>query len=293
MNSINVHASSLSSSASSPLSSPGGLDLHSSSSPITSSPSASYGSSTSDAPPSPNTIRTFLTSASDLRGSTLAASSDQGHRSFTPSPSEHPERQLGIEPPEQMARQSTATPTLPASPASSPGEKTRSGGLTFPGVARLLVRIRRARHRSSASASARGVITSSSSPTGALMTHGTLQQPAANVASTSAVPSNNERKVPLVTNATFVCAGGVDAQKLLRATRETLLARAQKIGGNVLVDERWTCTITPRNKGDGVWRTHIEYEAAATRSDQPDPHKPVALDQARSVPGLMTVLDRA
>jgi hypothetical protein len=71
------------------------------------------------------------------------------------------------------------------------------------------------------------------------MTHGTLQQPAANVASTSAVPSNNERKVPLVTNATFVCAGGVDAQKLLRATRETLLARAQKIGGNVLVDERY------------------------------------------------------
>ncbi|OSD01512.1 hypothetical protein PYCCODRAFT_1369239 [Trametes coccinea BRFM310] len=100
-------------------------------------------------------------------------------------------------------------------------------------------------------------------------------------------------RIPLERNETFVCRDGVDATKLLRAVRGALYEKAQTFGANVLVDERWTCTICgPRHRSDGTFRVYIHYSANAARSDRRDPQRPVALDKARGVPGLMTIVNR-
>ncbi|KAL7277300.1 hypothetical protein ACG7TL_009156 [Trametes sanguinea] len=113
-------------------------------------------------------------------------------------------------------------------------------------------------------------------------------------------------RIPLERNETFVCRDGVDATKLLRAVRGALYEKAQTFGANVLVDERvspyavltsrdsrWTCTICgPRHRSDGTFRVYIHYSANAARSDRRDPQRPVALENARGVPGLMTIVNR-
>ncbi|KAI0763080.1 hypothetical protein BD413DRAFT_484725 [Trametes elegans] len=100
-------------------------------------------------------------------------------------------------------------------------------------------------------------------------------------------------KVPLEQVETFVCRDGVDTALLLRAVRGALLEKAQELGANVLVDEHWTCTICgPRHRSDGTFRVYIHYTASAARSDRRDPQRPVALESARGVPGLMTILKR-
>ncbi|CAL1699488.1 unnamed protein product [Somion occarium] len=101
------------------------------------------------------------------------------------------------------------------------------------------------------------------------------------------------RKVPLDTAENFVCRDGVDVIKLLRATRASLLEDAEAIGANALVDEQWFCTVCgPRHRRDGSFRVHIRYSANAVRSEVADPQRPVALENARGVPGLMTVVSR-
>ncbi|KAI0822984.1 hypothetical protein BC628DRAFT_1326089 [Trametes gibbosa] len=100
-------------------------------------------------------------------------------------------------------------------------------------------------------------------------------------------------KIPLEQRETFVCRDGVDATKLVRVVRGALYQKAQTYGANVLVDERWTCTICgPRHRADGTFKVEVHYAASAARSDKRDPQRPVALDSARSVPGLMTILSR-
>ncbi|EIW78542.1 hypothetical protein CONPUDRAFT_60488 [Coniophora puteana RWD-64-598 SS2] len=103
-----------------------------------------------------------------------------------------------------------------------------------------------------------------------------------------------QRRVPLVHGDTFVCTGGVDVPRLLRASRASLLDKASLLGANVLVDESWTCTIRqPKMRRDGTYRVQVRYNASASRSNTtPDPQRPVALDKAKSVPGLMTILQR-
>ncbi|KAI0716534.1 hypothetical protein C8Q76DRAFT_767611 [Earliella scabrosa] len=101
------------------------------------------------------------------------------------------------------------------------------------------------------------------------------------------------RKVPLEEHETFVCRDGVDAAKLLRAVRGMLYQKALDVGANVLVDEQWTCTICgPRHRSDGTFRVYITYRANAARSDRRDPQRPVAIENAKDVPGLMTILNR-
>jgi len=91
----------------------------------------------------------------------------------------------------------------------------------------------------------------------------------------------------------FICASGVDVPKLLRACRSTLLDQARTIGAKVLVDEQWHAAIVPpKNSADGPYKVQIQYSASAAQSDRRDPGRPVALDQATGVPGLMTILKR-
>jgi len=92
----------------------------------------------------------------------------------------------------------------------------------------------------------------------------------------------------------FVCASAVDVPKLLRACRSTLLDQARTIGANVLVEEQWcTSIIPPKNRAVGPYKVQVQYSANAARSDKRDPGNPVALEQSKGVPGLMTILKRA
>jgi len=103
----------------------------------------------------------------------------------------------------------------------------------------------------------------------------------------------SERKVPLVQEDVFVCRDAVDVVKLLRAVRATLYENARTLGANVLVDEKWTCSISlPRHRNDRTYKVHICYSASAARSDRGDPQRPVAMERARGIPGLMTIIDR-
>jgi len=91
----------------------------------------------------------------------------------------------------------------------------------------------------------------------------------------------------------FVCANGVDIPKLLRATRASLLDEAISIGGNALVQEEWSSTICgPKNRRSGYFHVKISYSAVAVSSSTRDPGRPVAQHKAKSVPGLMTIVQR-
>jgi len=91
----------------------------------------------------------------------------------------------------------------------------------------------------------------------------------------------------------FICVGAVDLAKLLRACRATLYDSAESLGANVLVDEQWDVKIcAPKHRNDSTFKVNIRYSASAARSEKCDPHRPVALDQAKGIPGLMTILER-
>ncbi|KAJ7906289.1 hypothetical protein B0H13DRAFT_2274095 [Mycena leptocephala] len=106
---------------------------------------------------------------------------------------------------------------------------------------------------------------------------------------------------PLWRTDVFICDGAVNGAQLLRVVRNTLMELAELIGANALVDERWNCTILgPKHRPNGTFKvqqtlkgySQISYTASATRSDRADPHRPVALDKVKGVPGLMTVIKR-
>ncbi|KAH9836371.1 uncharacterized protein C8Q71DRAFT_80209 [Rhodofomes roseus] len=100
------------------------------------------------------------------------------------------------------------------------------------------------------------------------------------------------KRVPLEREDTFECRDGVDAAKLVRLARASLLEEAQSIGANVLVDEQWSCHVCgPRHDGR-TFKVHVHYSALAARSDRSDPQRPPAVERARGVPGLMTIVDR-
>ncbi|KAK0237632.1 hypothetical protein EDD85DRAFT_831072 [Armillaria nabsnona] len=101
-----------------------------------------------------------------------------------------------------------------------------------------------------------------------------------------------QKREPMEVTDTFICLGAVNVKLLLRASRGVLFETAEHIGGNVLVDERWTCTIREPKNRNGTFKVQIRYSASAARSTHPDPHRPVSLDCARSIPGLMTIVKR-
>ncbi|KDQ63872.1 hypothetical protein JAAARDRAFT_394087 [Jaapia argillacea MUCL 33604] len=92
----------------------------------------------------------------------------------------------------------------------------------------------------------------------------------------------------------FVCSGAVDTAKLLHLSRRELYSIAQDRGGNVLMDEQWSCKISqPKFRRRDRFTVSIEYSATVGRSSWPDAQRPVQLKAAKGVGGLMTIIDRA
>ncbi|KAF9451776.1 hypothetical protein P691DRAFT_662424 [Macrolepiota fuliginosa MF-IS2] len=91
----------------------------------------------------------------------------------------------------------------------------------------------------------------------------------------------------------FYCKGGVNAEKLLQLSRKSLYQAAHNSGGNVLLDERWHCTIAKSivryPKG---FRVHVSYSAVIAEAAGKDPQKVARAEDARGINGLMIVLDR-
>ncbi|KAG6918382.1 hypothetical protein DXG01_014783 [Tephrocybe rancida] len=103
-----------------------------------------------------------------------------------------------------------------------------------------------------------------------------------------------EKTGPLELKETYVCSDAVDMIFLLRTTRNALLQHACSNGLNSLVDEQWKYTICcPKKGSSNNFRIQISYIACCAQSVLPDPHKPVALDKVKSVPGLMTIRQRS
>jgi len=91
----------------------------------------------------------------------------------------------------------------------------------------------------------------------------------------------------------FVCSNGVDTKRLLVLSRNRVLERAEALGGNSMIDESWSCTICKQETKRGTcYRVSISYQGTPARSNLPDPRRPVAMDFAQGIPGLMTVLSR-
>ncbi|KAI0036098.1 hypothetical protein K488DRAFT_17837, partial [Vararia minispora EC-137] len=108
--------------------------------------------------------------------------------------------------------------------------------------------------------------------------------------STSEAAGVNKAQEEITHTDHFACADAVDVPLLLRVSRATLLDRVRLCGADTLLDERWICRI--RGPKHGTYRVHIEYAAHPARTGCPDPGRPVALNKARGVPGLMTILER-
>ncbi|OAX39004.1 hypothetical protein K503DRAFT_740278 [Rhizopogon vinicolor AM-OR11-026] len=91
----------------------------------------------------------------------------------------------------------------------------------------------------------------------------------------------------------FICKGGVDAGRLLNLARKGLYSTATKMGGNVLLEEKWDCEIRyPRSQCRDQFKVTIHYSATVARSYRPDSQKPVEIQAAKGIKGLMTVIDR-
>lgn len=106
--------------------------------------------------------------------------------------------------------------------------------------------------------------------------------------------AKDHNKIPVEQTDNFVCAGGVNLSTLLRITRIALMEHAEReLGANSVVDEQWECTISgPKPVQSGRYKVLIRYTASATISSVSDCRRPVALDQAKSIPGLMCILQR-
>ncbi|TFK38109.1 hypothetical protein BDQ12DRAFT_606399 [Crucibulum laeve] len=165
----------------------------------------------------------------------------------------------------------SSQPASPQQTTVSPERKTRLG---MAGVANIFIRMRRFENQA---IKPHHIVSASGDP----RSHPGLAESAC------------EKKIPVEWVDNFVCVGGVNVATLLRATRGTLLDQADALGANALVDEQWKCTICgPKHRPNGTFKVQIRYTACATRSSQLDPHRPITLDQAKGVPGLMTIIKR-
>ncbi|KAG6812220.1 hypothetical protein H0H92_003841 [Tricholoma furcatifolium] len=155
----------------------------------------------------------------------------------------------------------------PPSPLSSPKTPTKS--MSF-GVTNILAKMRQGSPKSKA----HHIESSSGEP----QTHPTVTL------------NTFEKTGPYELKETYICSDAVDMQFLLRTTRKSLLEHICNAGLNALVDEQWKYTICcPKNPSSNTFRIQISYIACCAQSCMPDPHKPVALDKIKSIPGLMTI----
>lgn len=179
------------------------------------------------------------------------------------------------------SRSSSHTPnsTPPNSPSSSSQQKKKQHRLSMAGIAKLFIKIRRFEDKALNTNNTDELELTSGDP----KTH-------PNVAESS----KDQNKIPVEQNDYFVCVGGVNLITLLRITRITLMEQVERaLGANSVVDEHWECTISgPKPVQSGRYKVLIRYTASATISSVPDCRRPVALDQAKCIPGLMSILKR-
>ncbi|KIM84561.1 hypothetical protein PILCRDRAFT_29983, partial [Piloderma croceum F 1598] len=91
----------------------------------------------------------------------------------------------------------------------------------------------------------------------------------------------------------FLCEGAVDLCKLLYLSRRTLYDVGRENGANVLLDEQWRCKISrPKFRKQNRFRVKIQYTAMMARSHWPDAQRPVEIEAAKGIEGLMTILHR-
>jgi hypothetical protein len=103
----------------------------------------------------------------------------------------------------------------------------------------------------------------------------------------------NQEQATVELTDNFVCVGGVNVTTLLRATRMSLLEHVEPLGANALLNEQWECKIAkPKPTHKGPYKVRVHYSACAAKSPMADPHRPVNLDKAKNVPGLMTIIRR-
>ncbi|KAJ3571346.1 hypothetical protein NP233_g3815 [Leucocoprinus birnbaumii] len=94
-------------------------------------------------------------------------------------------------------------------------------------------------------------------------------------------------------NDLYYCKGGVNVATLLRLTRQSLLEFSRNSGGNVLVDEKWHCTITKSIvRYRESFRVQISYSAIIAEAEGEDSQKVARIEDAKGIDGLMTVLER-
>jgi hypothetical protein len=87
---------------------------------------------------------------------------------------------------------------------------------------------------------------------------------------------------------TYEVADAVNLERLLMQTRRRMVEYVNSFGANVLTEERWQSTICGPKKG--VYRVQIRYTAVPKHARKPDPGRPIALNQAKGVPGLMRIV---
>ncbi|KAJ7211298.1 hypothetical protein GGX14DRAFT_363037 [Mycena pura] len=179
-----------------------------------------------------------------------------------------------------MSAPAPAAPATAATSATPPSTPRRRPPLGFADVANIFVKMRRASNKAKAKASTKPWHIHSSSGAEPQSHPGALE-------------GASELRQPLQHRDVFICHDAVNAGQLLRATRNVLVEEAEFVGANALVDEQWDCTICgPKHRRNGTFKVEILYSASATQSDRADPHRPVALDKIKGVPGLMTVTKR-
>ncbi|TDL18749.1 hypothetical protein BD410DRAFT_728104 [Rickenella mellea] len=161
-------------------------------------------------------------------------------------------------------------------PASPPRSPRTQRTLRFAHIADLFVKLRRLQNN----ARQANDLESTSGPEP--VTHAELKD-----------DSSVKKHARLELEEVFMCANGVDVVKLLRASRGTLLDAAKLLRSNVLVDETWSCIICrPKSRPDGPYKVYVTYGAFVASCSKQDPHRPVSTQEARGVPGLMTILNR-
>lgn len=90
----------------------------------------------------------------------------------------------------------------------------------------------------------------------------------------------------------FEVVGGVSTPTLLRATKRAILEAIEAMGlGNSVAEEQWECTICGPKK-QNCYKVQINYSAVAVTCTRPDGFRPVALDKAKTIEGLMTITKR-
>ncbi|KAF5381287.1 hypothetical protein D9615_008338 [Tricholomella constricta] len=164
------------------------------------------------------------------------------------------------------------SPSPQPSPPSSP---SKAMSLSVGGVANIFLKMRQTQDRVKAHH-----IESSSGPP---QTHSIISENASG------------KSGPFQLTETFICRDAVNMMTLLSVTRGTLLNYATTLGASTLADEQWKyiiCGPKHRSNGTSTFRIQVSYTACTVRSTVPDPHKPVALDQIKNVPGCMTILQR-